>query len=405
MTWSLKEPFMRSARPASNRAREAEQFVAGLFEGAGWTVRPAPEGGDDHADLAVQRNGQRYAVQIKASQGRADRVVPLLSQAILQAQALAAQEGGADPMAMVYVDHASAALLSQVTAFTARYAPRVAFGIVAQEGPSHFHGPGLEDLQGPSPQGAGPHRRARQRLKPGQAVPVPVQGVNLFSDLNQWMLKVLLAPELPQGLLNAPRGRYCSGAELAAAANVSAMSASRFLGQLDREAFLDRSSPHLRLVRRQELFSRWSAAAMRPCAEIPARFLVRVPAALQIRELLGRAPGERCLGLFAAADELTLGHVSGVPPHVYVRKLPRAGLGASGDWEMLMAFPQEAPDLIVRQAPWPESTFRGAVDRGGLLAADAIQVWLDVSHHPSRGQEQARLIYQEVLQPLVSQGE
>src|SRR5256885_4784125 len=103
------------------------------------------------------------------------------------------------------------------------------------------------------------------------------------------MLKVLLAPELPEGLLNAPRGRYCSGAELAAAAQVSAMSASRFLTQLGNENFLDRSSSHLRLVRRRELFSRWSAAATRPGAEIPARFLVRVPVALQMRELLDRA--------------------------------------------------------------------------------------------------------------------
>ncbi|MBL8354180.1 MAG: hypothetical protein JNM01_05035 [Delftia acidovorans] len=35
-----------------------------------------------------------------------------------------------------------------------------------------------------------------------------------------------------------------------------------------------------------------------------------------MRELLDRSPGERCLGLIAAADALKLGHVSGVPPHV-----------------------------------------------------------------------------------------
>ncbi len=118
-----------------------------------------------------------------------------------------------------------------------------------------------------------------------------------------------------------------------------------------------------------------------PCAEIPARFLVRVPVALQMRELLDRAPGERCLGLFAAADALKLGHVSGVPPLVFVRKLPRSGFAASEDWDMLAAFPEGTPDIIVRQAPWPESLFRGATNHDGLLTADAIQVWLDVSNH------------------------
>ncbi|MGY0799080.1 hypothetical protein ACW7G0_08530 [Lysobacter sp. A286] len=31
-----------------------------------------------------------------------------------------------------------------------------------------------------------------------------------------------------------------------------------------------------------------------------------------------------CLGLFAAADALGVGHVSGVPPYIYARKLPRS---------------------------------------------------------------------------------
>ncbi len=86
-------------------------------------------------DLSVHRGNQRYAVEIKSSQGRADRVVPLLAQAILQAQTLATQERGAAPLAVVYVDHVSPALLRQVMAFAERFAPHVAFGIVSEEGP------------------------------------------------------------------------------------------------------------------------------------------------------------------------------------------------------------------------------------------------------------------------------
>jgi hypothetical protein len=61
---------------------------------------------------------------------------------------------------------------------------------------------------------------------------VPESG-QLFSDLNQRMLKVLLAPELPEGLLSAPRGQYRNASQLAA--------------------------PHLDLVRREDLFGRWLA--------------------------------------------------------------------------------------------------------------------------------------------------
>ena len=43
----------------------------------------------------------------------------------------------------------------------------------------------------------------------------------LFSDLNQWMLKILLAPPLiPEGFLLAPRERYRNASQLAEAAGV-----------------------------------------------------------------------------------------------------------------------------------------------------------------------------------------
>lgn len=137
---------------------------------------------------------------------------------------------------------------------------------------------------------------------------------------------------------------------------------------------------------------------MRSCPEMPCRFLLRAPATQQIRGLLDRHPEDACLGLFAAADELNIGHVSGVPPYVYVRKLPQVG---SADWPELMASPSERPDLILRQAPFPQSTFRGAIDRNGLMVTDAIQTWLDTMHHPARGAEQAALIYEKFLSPIV----
>ncbi len=36
-----------------------------------------------------------------------------------------------------------------------------------------------------------------------------------------------------------------------------------------------------------------------------------------------------------------------------------------------------------------EAVFRAAVHRDGLAIADVLQIWLDVSNHPSRGKEQA----------------
>lgn len=364
----------------------AEQQVADFFRSHHWSVE-VPSDAAFGADLVIQRAEHRFIVEVKSlSEGRPDRVLPMLSMAILQARAAAGQSGDALPLAIVFVPQASLSLIRQVDLFAQRYAKDLPVGIISARGEQYFSGQALQPLN-------------RWPEEPGRfaAVRAP-QAINLFSDLNQWMLKLLLAWELPDGLLNAPRRQFRNGSDLAEAAQVSAMSASRFLQQLRSEGFLSEASPHLKLVRREALFRRWGAAAMRACPEMPCRFLVRIPAAQQMRGLLAGHAEDACLGLFAAADALDIGHVSGVPPYVHVQKLPT--LGAS-DWPGLMAHPTDQPDLILRQTSFPQSTFRGAVHRDGILVTDIVQVWLDVMNHPARGAEQAGLIYQKYLLPLV----
>jgi hypothetical protein len=364
----------------------AEQHVADFFRANDWSVEVLTDGLIS-ADLIIQRDKHRFVVEVKAqSESRPDRVMPMLSMAILQAQAAADQVGNALPLAIIFVPEASLSLTRQVDQFAQRFAKNVAIGIISGRGEQYFSGQAFQHLNRLPEE----HRRSTTHRPP--------LAINLFSDLNQWMLKLLLAWELPEGLLNAPKRQFRNGSDLAEAAQVSAMSASRFLQQLRSEGYLSDAHPHLKLVRREELFRRWGAAAVRSCPEMPCRFLLRAPAAQQIRGLLGDHPDDACLGLFSAADALNIGHVSGVPPYVYVHKLPNVG---GPDWPGLMAHPRDRPDLILRQASFPQSTFRGAVRHDGLMVTDILQVWLDVMHHPARGSEQAALIYKKYLVPLV----
>ena len=377
--------------PQSRRLSEtAEQNVGGALQRYGWDVQYMRSGIDEAADLVIQKGALRYAVEVKAlSEGRPDRVLPLLSQAILQAQFYSASEQAAKPLAVIYVEKASSSLWERVQSFTDQYAPGVAVGLVSGHGMFFFKGEGLDEIA--------ELPRARSRHSPSALA----QPVNIFSDLNQWMLKVLLAPELPPELLSASRGHYQGGSDLAKAAGVSAMSASRFLLQLRQEGFLSEATEQLKLVRRDELFHRWRAAAMRRPAESPVRFRIKAPVQQQIVSLLKTHPHQACLGLFAAADGLGLGHVSGVPPYVYLSRLPSSDL-KTNEWAMLMPVAEGPPDLILRKALTPQSIMRGAVDRGdGLMYSDVIQVWLDVANHPSRGQDQADLIWRKALQPLL----
>ena len=371
---------------AESRGRAHAKALADVFSDHGWlvTLEPSAPG----PDLLVSKGGHRYVVELKSSmEGRADRAIPLLSQAILQAVRHAGQFPAAQPLAVVSVGRLTKALLERASRFHADYAPHSAVGLIDHDGARWFEGGGLEALNA-EPQPASVRRKGTP----------PKRSHDLFSDLNQWLLKVLLAPEIPEQLLRAPRYDYRTAADLAEAAQVSAMSVSRFIRRLREEGLIDESSATLRLVRRAELFRRWQAATSRATPELPMRFLMPGAQSEQLRKVVARHP-ESCIGLFAAATLLDKGHVADGLPWVYVRKLPKT---PSQAWpELVEVSPAEPLQLMLKQAATPESVFRGAVQVRGASVADILQVWLDVSLHPARGSEQADHLARTVLAKVI----
>jgi hypothetical protein len=374
-----------------------EDLVADLFRQLGWRVKKQPQLADKRGDLAVARGDQRYIIEIKsASEGRPDRLVPLLAQAILQARAYAqVSPEPAMPLAIIAAPAISPNAAKSLLRFLAQFAPDAAAGILDRDGFRRFIGPGLEKLNSDPPRSA--HRRK---------LPAP-DSAYLFSDLNQWMLKVLLAPLIPDDLLRAPRREYRNASELAAAADVSVMSAFRLVRQLREESFLDELDEPLRLVRRKELLRRWQAAHLRSVPELPLRWIIpfknerQLPAALDaysVQPNVQREPAPRaCLGLFAAAESLGFGFVHGVPQYFYLESLDREVLRRMG---LSPEGAEQKPNVYVRVPAFRESVFRAAVVRDGVPAADILQVWLDVSSHPVRGEEQAEEIRHRVLAPI-----
>lgn len=367
------------------RAKRAEAILAERLAEAGWRVRRhADHGHSPHPDLVIERKGASYAVEVKAApEGRIDRLIPLWSQAYLQASRAA--DDRYRPLAVVAAPRIAPRVAEHVLRFVEINAPDAAAGVIDFGGLRMFRGPHLEGLDS-----EGVYLPSRMR-------PAPIESADLFSDLNQWMLKVLLASELPSNLLSAPRGRYRNASQLARAARVSRVSAYRFMQQLRRDGYLNESAPHLALVRREDLFRNWQVVAMRRVKEVPMRFLLRGNQQIELRRIL--RSDHACLALFAAAEALKVGFVHGVPPHVYVQRLDPPSIAA---WKNIVPVePNEAPDFIMRQAPVPESIFRGSVRVDDVPVCDILQVWLDVSSHPSRGQEQTDLIRRRILDPVI----
>jgi hypothetical protein len=171
------------------------------------------------------------------------------------------------------------------------------------------------------------------------------------------------------------------------------MSASRLIQELRHDGYLDDDAPDLRLVRVRHLLERWQAAvSAQPIEEQSWRALVRGSANGALEKWLAHDAG--CLALFASARAHGFGLVAGVPAYVYARNTADAPPGFAP------AGPGDVPDLIVRRSRSPESVFRGSVQVDDRPVCDIVQTWLDVALHPTRGREQAELIWRRVLLPL-----
>ncbi|MGH9426156.1 MAG: restriction endonuclease, partial [Terriglobia bacterium] len=221
------------------RGVEFEYLLADLFRRAGWQVVHQPSLADRRADLVVDAGDKKYVVELKRSaEGRRDRLIPLLSQAILQAQAVARRfPEPVIPVAVIAAPHIPDSVVEQIKDFAVRHASEVGIGVIDAEGLCAFLGHGLEPLSAKRSSSPRIEFSARNR-----------SSFRLFSDLNQWMLKILLSANLPESLLSAPRGRYQNASQLAQAAGVSVMSGFRLVRELSNEGFLDERADSLRLV-------------------------------------------------------------------------------------------------------------------------------------------------------------
>ena len=378
----------------NTRSEEFKQILAGAFRKAGLRVKRPISTLDDGADLMFEKDGTKYLVQLKvSSEGRSDRLIPLLSQAILQAHAYAQQRGGATPIAVVAARHIPASVASQIQEFAKRYAPEVGVGVIDAEGLRSFIGFGLEALD------AKPSRR-----QDSEVARAP-RRTDLFSDLNQWMLTVLIGQRLPDTLIAVPRDPVRNASQLAHIAGVSIMTASRFVNQLSERKFLHKRDDLLQIARVEELLDLWISANREPADEIPARWIIKKgPDQLKstLREYAAPHPTGSiikgvprcCLALFAAADALGYGFVHGVPAHIYLESLTLDALGRLG---LAIDHSGRSPDIYIRKPANRKAVFEAQVERDGVPVSDILQVWLDVSTHPARGKEQAREIRQRVL--------
>ena len=340
--------------------------------------------------MLLKHGSKTLAAVVYMGDGRRDRLIPQMGLCILESRVFAGEMGGnAQPLVIALIPIATNSHFEAIEKMFKRLAPDVGWAVVSQDGSWRIQ---LRDFSNQKQL----HKQIYRYSGPSTST-----SVNLFSDGNQWLLKTLFAEYLPEGTINAPRTTYISGRQLAERALVSHVSANRFVSQLMIEGYLDTKADHLKLKNRKDLLLRWRAACNTSKTELKANFLFPSNADSLLRKLMRANYENACLGLFAAADALGVGHVSGTPIYLYVPKLSEVTLGLGGWRELKPVNASEAAAVIIRQAPFPKSIYRGSVNRDGMRCTDLLQTWLDVSYHPMRGQEQANLIYEQHLRKFI----
>jgi hypothetical protein len=157
---------------------EFEKSLVDAFRRAGWRIDRHSSAGDVGADLLLDRNGKRRVVHLMvASEGRRDRLIPLLSQAILEARDRAnffrTRRPARRRCRQTYPSSRCRSGQSVCRALRVEAGAQLGFGRSNSHHPSE-----------------------------------------LFSDLNQWMLKILLGQRLPGGI-SVPRQPIKNASQLA----------------------------------------------------------------------------------------------------------------------------------------------------------------------------------------------
>jgi hypothetical protein len=380
---------MKPSSDSQGRAPRApavlERHLLAALKAAGWSLRP----GDEPVQFWIAKGAKRYPVLLRVARDARRAVLhALLADAILRGRATCRGKF----LVVVGAPVVSEAMARSLEQYAAEVASDQPFGYVDERGLARFHGLGLETARR-EPSARAPHQAAPGRPR------------DLFSDLNQWLLKVLVGRELAPEMISVPRDPVRSAAELAAVGRASVPAAWRLFSALKDGGHLD-DSGNLSLVR--DLMARWRAASQRPQRRVGAKFILPGRAPVErLHEALGALRNEAggppaCLGLFAACDALGVGHVRGAPLHLYVRHLAPELLERLG---LALVNEGQQTDLLLQVARWPESLFRAAVCAKGVPVADVLQCWLDVSGEPARGAEQAAFIWRRVLGPAIAHGE
>lgn len=289
-------------------------------------------------------------------------------------------QAGASPMILVAAKQISAKSISAVESFMAANLSGREWGLIDTQGNVRLLVPSLGlDINETSV------RTAKKR--PSR------QSKELFSDLNRWMLKILLLRHLPKHLWGGPTGPIATPTDLARVAGVSVEMAHRFFRTFEQYGYIRRTSRGLQLLHAEAMLDSWMAAERQvSVTRTPVRRVFSK--GKRLKELFSPHPETTvAAGGFEACRRFDLLHASSESLEIHVLGNWKADIL---NWKVEPCSPEQA-DLVLVHSAYPRSIEKGLVQGRDLSTVDVLQAALDVVHSSARGIEQAGFLVEHIL--------
>ncbi len=344
---------------------------------------------DAFVDLTGRIDDTPVAIALKLSRrSGVEDITGRLATAVLELQHNREHLADFTPVAVAHVPRLGVRAVGALKAFMSTLAPEVGWAVLDDGGTFHFELPpaGLEIDE----RGAMPERKVQKTTHNRQA----------FTDLNRWLLKVMLLDDLPHSRESeiedgSSDHELRNPNDLQRVADVSQAKAYQFAHTFQSLGFLKWKRGDFRVLRPRRLFDMWYEQERQlRGVRVPVRSIFSTGDSLS--DILGRR--ERSLdyavGGFAACELHNVLHT---------RPTQVPWIHCTGNFAELMealdlaACEEHAAELVLVDMPYRESIFRATVEIDGLRVVDLLQAALDGSHHLDRGREQADFIVEEVL--------
>ena len=367
---------------------DVESTLLSLLPGE-WDIHRNVPAADGTVDIILQSPSREVLVEVKrATAPRVEDVQGRLALGTLHLNAHQPlfQQTLQSRVVVVTMPRLGPRIVAEADRFMAKYAPGVGWVLMDDTGALRAVVPEM---------GVDINRRGKP-IKTGASGDSPLR----FSDLDRWMLKVLLLRNAPVREWGGPRApAIWNPTELARVAGCSVERAHRFALAMTERGFLMKSDRGLELSNTREcldlLLQADRLAGRRPT---PMQFVRGRP-----RSLAEVSPRERSALVFTgfeACRRMDLLHaaVAGLPEAVV-----QAGRISDEALDLVPCALAQAHVVVTTIAG--RSAFDGAVvGEEGVRTADVLQAALDVQWSPARGREQAEFLVDRIVGAAATDG-